>query len=263
MLSSRLNRTGMLWATLVGTPFLSMLLGISQCNDPLDTDDDGDEWTENQGDCDDTNAGINPGAIEVCNGIDEDCDGAVDDGTCVQAPWQEQGDHIILTKNDASIFQGQDCDGNFFGTDVATVNNTPFAVGPYLTSAGKMAGLLTGGVPVAVPNGNWQVHNTYLLIPGGRCGDQPLDVTYQYVDGTTAGTGDAVVPWDCNTVSAITGTYFEIYHQGNYGGACCDNWYWGRFFNPEPSKAVQSIYVGYQDGCGGVYNGQMWALSID
>ena len=54
----------------------------------LDTDDDNDGYTENQGDCDDTNASINPGATEIEDNIDNDCDGEVDEvnggggGTC-------------------------------------------------------------------------------------------------------------------------------------------------------------------------------------
>ncbi|MCA9571815.1 MAG: hypothetical protein KC656_28450, partial [Myxococcales bacterium] len=32
------------------------------------------------GDCDDTTAAVRPGAVEVCNGQDDDCDGDVDEG---------------------------------------------------------------------------------------------------------------------------------------------------------------------------------------
>lgn len=48
-------------------------------DDPLDVDDDGDGWTENEGDCDDAAATVHPEAIDGCDGEDEDCDGEVDE----------------------------------------------------------------------------------------------------------------------------------------------------------------------------------------
>jgi hypothetical protein len=42
-------------------------------------DDDGDGFSEAEGDCDDTDPAIHPGAQEVVDGIDNDCDGLVDD----------------------------------------------------------------------------------------------------------------------------------------------------------------------------------------
>ncbi len=51
-----------------------------QALEGLATDDDMDGFSENQGDCDDTMAGVYPGAPEdPANGIDDDCDGLIDE----------------------------------------------------------------------------------------------------------------------------------------------------------------------------------------
>ena len=49
--------------------------GGTQVVDPDDRDGDGYQTEE---DCNDEDAAINPGADEVCNGLDDDCDGLVD-----------------------------------------------------------------------------------------------------------------------------------------------------------------------------------------
>ncbi|MBL7795533.1 MAG: choice-of-anchor D domain-containing protein [Saprospiraceae bacterium] len=52
--------------------------------DAANTDDDGDGFSENSGDCEDRNSSIYPGAAEFCNNLDDDCNGLVDDGgACV------------------------------------------------------------------------------------------------------------------------------------------------------------------------------------
>jgi hypothetical protein len=38
-------------------------------------------FVADRGDCDDSNPNVHPGAPEVCNGLDDDCDGSIDPGT--------------------------------------------------------------------------------------------------------------------------------------------------------------------------------------
>ena len=44
------------------------------------TEDDGDGYASCLGDCDDGNPDINPDATEICDGADNNCDGAIDEG---------------------------------------------------------------------------------------------------------------------------------------------------------------------------------------
>ncbi|MDP2313453.1 MAG: MopE-related protein [Pseudomonadota bacterium] len=54
---------------------------------PVDTDGDGFAV---DAECDDTDAAVHPGATELCDGRDEDCDGEIDDG--VRTPFWADGD---------------------------------------------------------------------------------------------------------------------------------------------------------------------------
>ena len=62
-------------------------------------------YVGNYDDCDDSDAGINPDATEVCSGIDDDCDGLVDD----------EDDPV----EGATTFY-EDLDGDGYGSDSTT-----------------------------------------------------------------------------------------------------------------------------------------------
>ena len=49
-------------------------------------------WIDNEADCDDGNADVFPGAIEVCNDLDDDCDGLEDNEADDALPWYVDAD---------------------------------------------------------------------------------------------------------------------------------------------------------------------------
>ena len=109
-------------------------------NETLGLDKDGDGHTVNQGDCNDNEATVYPGATEICDdGIDNDCDGQTDcdDSYCSDSPSCEVctdadgdgyyvqngcGTAIDCDDNDANVYPGateicgdgidQDCNGS-------------------------------------------------------------------------------------------------------------------------------------------------------
>ncbi len=89
-------------------------------DDTESVDADGDGFGANQ-DCNDGNAAVNPAAAEICDGIDNDCDGRVDEDDAVDAAtWYPDadadgyGDADAATKAcvapDGHIADGTDCD---------------------------------------------------------------------------------------------------------------------------------------------------------
>jgi hypothetical protein len=90
-------------------------------DDSTDNDDDG--LSECEGDCNDGLAMAFPGATEICDGLDQDCDGAIDE-------TDADGDGYFICEDcddvNAAAFPGateicdgldQDCDGAFDETD--------------------------------------------------------------------------------------------------------------------------------------------------
>jgi len=62
---------------------------IIQCDPP------GPDWTLVNGDCDDSDAAVNPSAIEICNGIDDDCNGLIDD-TGIALAFDGNNDYVYI-----------------------------------------------------------------------------------------------------------------------------------------------------------------------
>lgn len=107
-----------------------MLLLLLACDDGqttkvgLDTsseqpaDADADGWTDAEGDCDEGDPDVHPGATELCNGLDDDCDEVIDEGVMslfyADADGDGAGDPEASVASCAAssgyVENGNDCD---------------------------------------------------------------------------------------------------------------------------------------------------------
>jgi len=113
-------------------------------DDTTGEDADGDGWTVADGDCDDTDASVNPGASEVCNDwIDNNCDGT--SNGC------ELSGTISLANADAKLVG--ESSGDAAGFDVAFAGDTDLdgsseiLVGAVLVGNNSGAVYLVSGAP--------------------------------------------------------------------------------------------------------------------
>jgi len=66
--------------------------GFGDPGNPLDACEAPDGYLGDASDCDDGAASVNPDGVEVCNGVDDDCNGAVDDDAQGMSTWYADDD---------------------------------------------------------------------------------------------------------------------------------------------------------------------------
>ena len=160
-------------------------------------DGDGDGYTEDDGDCDDADATVNPGASEVCDGVDNDCDGYVDEPTgswsmaCSGAKLvgETEYDNSGFAVSGAGDVNGDGFDDVIVGATAAADRSDVSTGAAYL-----VLGPVTGEVDLAAADATLYGENdsdragAAVATAGDVDGDGYTDVLVGALDDATGGT---------------------------------------------------------------------------
>jgi hypothetical protein len=157
----------------------------------IDSCDPGSGWVTDDTDCDDTEAGVNPGAEEACNGIDDDCDGDIDED--IPALWYADADGDGFGN---PAFTSEECDpGSGWVADGTDCDDTNAAIHP---DADEVCDGLDNDCDGAIDDDD----------------DDAVDPTTWYLDGDSDGYG-----LDSDTLEACD----QPSGYAEFGGDCDDS----------------------------------------
>jgi len=194
---------------------------------PAGCDDDGDGYIATScgggSDCDDTNPAIHPGAAELLDGLDNDCDGLVDEdfqspqirsirdvkpdqGGAVRVRWRadlREGPAYFPQVTGYTLYRRVD-------------GAAAFAAGlrPSGLQNASLGSRAQGDAALALPPGEWDVLNSF---------PATLDSTYQTVAPTLCDSSSASICWSVFFVRAITDQVGTFYDSPLDSGYSVDN----------------------------------------
>jgi hypothetical protein len=183
--------------------------GFGDSNSPIvDCVQPGPNYTQTDGDCDDSNSSVNPGAIEICdNLIDDNCNGEIDDSG-LALHFDGSNDYIYTNYNmpsstsftkEAWVFRTS---GNYYETISRNYYNVFWIVNGYLT-AGDYNNWYIIQSATQIPMNSWtHVAQTY---------DYSTGTIKLYQNGVLVATGTSSY-----STSGSGNQYIGSYDGGNY-----------------------------------------------
>jgi putative metal-binding protein len=181
----------------VVTPLVSMnTTPLRASCSTRDLDEDG--FSECQGDCDDSNPSIHPGALEICNGLDDDCDGTVDEGGDALCP-DSNSCTLDLCGGSSGCSHPPAADGTSCDDRMSCTTNDACQAGVCSgTAAPAISVTLT---PAILMPANHQMETITASVTARDACDQPLSWVLTSV--TSSEPDDAPGSSDGNTVNDI------------------------------------------------------------